>query len=244
MVSPKQKQVTAFWQKYKTALIRLDRALDKLDSMPKDPVQATLQSLGGSNPAVEIPGFDDQPLPKNQYVEDGQVKNIRDLKPDTVHHLFQEGQLPTEYDDLISLEEKNGYIQSKAVTNQGESKIKMHEPKALSSLFPDYQERIGLKADTEAYESDSGFGTQFPTSPNKGDTFLRVDSLPTKLFKFNGIKWIELDKERSSSYSYNDEYIRYLMNMIESGQYDAELLTDTERDQVEELIKGRLNGGS
>ena len=241
MVSPKQKQVTAFWQKYRVALQRLDKALDKLDQIPRGPVQATLRSIG--QPAnVEIPGLDDES--KNKVMEDGIYKDIRDLKPDTIHHMFQEGQLPIEYDDLISLEEKNGYIQSKAVTNQGESKIKMHEPKALSSLFPDYQERIGLKADTEAYESDSGFGTQFPTSPNKGDTFLRVDSLPTKLFKFNGIKWIELDKERSSSYSYNDEYIRYLMNMIESGQYDAELLTDTERDQVEELIKGRLNGGS
>jgi len=242
MVSPKQKQVTAFWQKYRVALQRLDKALDKLDQIPKGPVRATLKSIGGSNPAVEIPGFDDQPT--NKVIEDGVYKDIRDLKPDTVHQMFQEGQLPTEYDDLITLKEKNGYIQSRAVTNQGESKIKMHEPKALGLFFPDYQERIGLKADTEAYESDSGFGTQFPTSPNKGDTFLRVDSLPTKLFKFNGIKWIELDKERSSSYSYNDEYIRYLMNMIESGQYDAELLTDTEREQVEELIKGRLNGGS
>jgi len=242
MVSPKQKQVTTFWQKYRVALQRLDKALDKLDQIPKGPVRATLKPIGGSNPAVEIPGFDDQQT--NKVIEDGVYKDIRDLKPDTVHHMFQEGQLPTEYDDLITLEEKNGYIQSQAITNQGESKIKMHEAKALGSFFPDYKERIGLKADTEAYESDSGFGTQFPTSPNKGDTFLRVDSLPTKLFKFNGIKWIELDKERSSSYSYNDEYIRYLMNMIESGQYDAELLTDTERDQVEELIKGRLNGGS
>ena len=240
MVSPKQKHVTAFWQKYRVALQRLDKALDKLDQIPRGPVQATLKPIG--QPAnVEIPGLDDES--KNKVIEDGVYKDIRDLKPDTIHHMFQEGQLPTEYDDLISLEEKNGYIQSKAVTNQGESRIKMHEPKALGSLFPDYKSRIGLKADTEAYESDSGFGTQFPKSPNKGDTFLRVDSLPTKLFKFNGIKWIELDKERSSSYSYNDEYIRYLMNMIESGQYDAELLTDTERDQVEELIKaGKTNG--
>lgn len=241
MVSPKQKQVTAFWQKYKKALIRLDRALDKLDSIHKGPVQATLKPIGGSNPPIEIPGFDDEN--KNKVIEDGVYKDIRDLKPDTVHHMFQEGQLPTEYDDLITLEEKGGYIQSKAVTNQGESKIKMHEAKALGSFFPDYKTRIGLKADTESYESDSGFGTQFPKSPNKGDTFLRVDSLPTKLFKFNGIKWIELDKERSSSYSYNDEYIRYLMNMVESGQYDAELLTETEREQVEELIRTKESNG-
>ena len=241
MVSPKQKQITAFWQKYKTALIRLDRALDKLDSMPKGPVQATLTPLGGGNRPVEIPGFDDETHAK--VMEDGEVKNIRDLRPETVHHMFQEGQLPREYDDLITLEEKGGYIQSKAVTSQGESRIKMHEPTALKSFFPDYKQRIGLQADTESYESDSGFGTAFPKLPNKGDTFLRVDSLPTKLFKFNGTKWIELDKERSSSYSYNDEYIRYLYQMVETGQYDSELLTDTERDQVEELIRSKESNG-
>jgi hypothetical protein len=240
MVSPKQKQVTAFWQKYKIALIRLDRALDKLNSIPKGPVQATLTPLGGANPAVEIPGFDDQTLPKHTFVEDGVAKDFRDLKPETVHQLFQEGQLPKDYDDLILLEERNGYIHSKAITSRGESKVKMHEPSALSSIFPDYKNRIGISADNkEPIESESGFGTQFPKQPNKGDTFLRVDQLPTKLFKFNGLKWIELDKERSSSYSYNDEYITYLQNMVETGQYDPELLTDTERDQVEELIKNR-----
>jgi len=101
-----------------------------------------------------------------------------------------------------------------------------------------------LKSDnTEPVEGEIGFGTQFPKQPNKGDTYLRVDQLPTKLFKFNGQKWIELDKEISSSYSYNDEYIKYLVNMINTGQYDTELLTEAEKAQVEELIKsGRLNG--
>jgi len=237
MVSPKQKQVTAFWQKYKTALTRLDRALDKLDRVSPHPVKATLQPLGGSQSPDRIPGFDDQS--QGKFVEDGIIKDIRDLKPETVHHMFQEGHLPKEYDDLIRLEKKNGYIQSMAITNQGESQIKMHEAEALGSLFPDYKKRIGLKADAESYESNSGFGTSFPKEPNKGDTFLRVDQLPTKLFKYNGIKWIELDKERSSSYSYNDEYIKYLMGMIESGQYDTDLLTVTEREQVEELIRSR-----
>jgi len=236
MVSSKQKEVTAFWQKYRVALQRLDNALDKLDSIPKGPVQATLKPLySETQDPNEIPGFDDKS--QGKFVEDGILKDIKDLKPETVHHMFQEGQLPKEYDDLIRLEKKNGYIQSRAITNLGESNVKLHDPKALISLFPDYQQRIGLTADTEAYESSSGFGTQFPQSPNKGDTFLRVDQLPTKLFKYNGIKWIELDKDRSFSYSYNDEYIKYLMSMIESGQYDTELLSDSERLALDEFLK-------
>ncbi len=67
--------------------------------------------------------------------------------------------------------------------------------------------------------------------------FLRVDQLPTKLFKFNGIKWIELDKDRSSSYTYNNEYIKYLTAMIDNGQYDTELLSESERAAIDDFLK-------
>jgi hypothetical protein len=34
-------------------------------------------------------------------------------------------------------------------------------------------------------------GTSFPSSPTKGDFFLRLDFLPNRLFKFNGVHWIK-----------------------------------------------------
>ena len=233
MVSARQKEIDTVWSKYRVALQRLDRVLDRLGSMPAQPTTAVLRPL--NQPAVEVPGLEDQP---NMFFEDGVRKDIRDLKPETVHHLFTEGKLPAEYNDLINLQQRDNYIQSKAVTTQGESKPKLHETKALTGIYNDWDTRIGLNADnTQSYESHSGFGVKFPQEAHKGDTFLRVDQLPTKLFKYNGQKWIELDKEISQSYSYNDEYIRYLVNMIRTGQYDTELLTESERAQVEDLIR-------
>ena len=242
MVSPKQQAIDTVWSKYRVALQRLDKALDKLGSLPKQPTQAVLRPL--NQPKVEIPGLDDEPRFQTTFMVDGVATDIRDLKPEMVHNLFTDGKLPTEYNDLITLEKREDYIQSKAVTSRGESRPKLHQSEALRGIYPDWNTRIGLKSDnTEPVEGEIGFGTQFPKQPNKGDTYLRVDQLPTKLFKFNGQKWIELDKEISSSYSYNDEYIKYLINMINTGQYDTELLTEAEKAQVEELIKsGRLNG--
>jgi len=241
MVSPKQKAIDTVWSKYRVALQRLDKALDKLGSLPKQPTPAVLKPL--NQPKVEIPGLDDEPKYQTTFMIDGEPTDIRDLKPEMVHNLFTDGKLPPEYNDLITLEKREDYIQSKAVTSRGESKPKLHQEQALKGIYPDWTTRIGLKSDnTDPVEGEIGFGTQFPKQPNKGDTYLRVDQLPTKLFKFNGQKWIELDKEISSSYSYNDEYIKYLVNMINTGQYDTELLTEAERVQVEELIKtGRLN---
>jgi hypothetical protein len=87
-----------------------------------------------------------------------------------------------------------------------------------------------------------GFGTAWPDQPIKGDTFLRVDSLPSVLYKFNGQNWIEIDKKLSDQYSYDTAYIEHLISKIESGEYDAELLTEAELVQIEQQI-ARRNAG-
>lgn len=96
-----------------------------------------------------------------------------------------------------------------------------------------WQQSLELVADNEPITGNvTGFGISFPENPNKGDMFLRVDILPTVLYKYNGKKWIEIDKDLSDSYTYDDAYIDYLINKLESGEYDAELLTYAEREQI------------
>lgn len=81
-----------------------------------------------------------------------------------------------------------------------------------------------------------GFGTAFPTPATKGDTFLRVDRIPSALYKFNGVRWIEVDKSLSDQYVYDDAYIDHLISKIESGEYDPELLSAAEQDQIEHRL--------
>ena len=77
-----------------------------------------------------------------------------------------------------------------------------------------------------------GFGTQFPTAPQRGSMFVRVDRMPTALFKFNGRDWIEIDKNLSDEFSYDAAYVEHLIAKIDSGEYDPELLNDAERAQI------------
>lgn len=91
---------------------------------------------------------------------------------------------------------------------------------------------LSIGADTEP-APNAGFGTKFPENPGKGDVFLRVDMLPSKLFKWNDKKWIEIDKDTSDSYAYDVEYIKHLVEKLDRGEYDAELLTVAEQDQIE-----------
>ena len=77
-----------------------------------------------------------------------------------------------------------------------------------------------------------GFGLQFPTAPTRGSMYVRIDRMPTALFKFNGLDWIEIDKNLSDEFSYDAAYIEHLIAKIDSGEYDPELLNDAERAQI------------
>jgi len=108
---------------------------------------------------------------------------------------------------------------------------------ALRSLRPDL---FMLNVD-HGKEINSDFGTKFPDIANRGDIFTRVDTLPNKLFKYDGSRWIEVNKETSSAYLFNTKYVEYLISAIDSGQYDPELLSDEERSQIEDYLKIQKN---
>jgi len=107
----------------------------------------------------------------------------------------------------------------------------MHKD-VLLGMRPDM---LKLVADS-GRESKTSFGTTFPIIASKGDTFVRVDSLPNKVYKFDGSRWIVINKEQSTSYLYDQEYIKYLVEKIDKGEYDIELLSDIEKQQIEEYL--------
>jgi hypothetical protein len=96
---------------------------------------------------------------------------------------------------------------------------------------------MGLVADNTSRQSHSGFGINFPENPNKGDTFVRVDIMPSVLYKYNGSNWIAVDKNLSDSYTYDSAYIEHLINKISTGEYDPDLLSDSEREQVAHYLQ-------
>ena len=114
-----------------------------------------------------------------------------------------------------------------------ESKTKFVEIDALKLIPDNLNGPIG---------EVKGFGTQFPTAPTKGDMFLRVDQLPSVLYKFNGMRWIEVDKTLTDSHAYDTAYIDHLISKIDSGEYDPELLSDAERDSIERRLKNTTRG--
>jgi hypothetical protein len=85
--------------------------------------------------------------------------------------------------------------------------------------------------------SNTGFGNEFPAKPERGDLYLRTDYLPNRLYKFNEYKWIEVDKNATDVYAYNEMYIKHLIDQIDSGNYDVETLSDVEREQISQYLE-------
>jgi hypothetical protein len=102
-------------------------------------------------------------------------------------------------------------------------------------LMGAHPEVFKLVADS-ARSANTSFGTEFPKVAEKGDTFVRVDVLPNRVYKFDGTRWIMVNKDTSKSYIHDQEYIKYLVSKIDSGEYDIELLSESEKEQIEEYL--------
>jgi len=89
--------------------------------------------------------------------------------------------------------------------------------------------------------TQTSFGREFPAAPNRGDTFVKTDRMPSQLYKFNGDEWIIIDKNSTDNYTYDTAYIDHLINKISTGEYDPDLLSDIEREQVAERLNQTNN---
>lgn len=117
----------------------------------------------------------------------------------------------------------------------------IYEGKSYSiDAFKDHFPELSAVADNHpslGNASKADFGTEFPAKPTKGDLYLRTDYLPSKQFKWNGAKWIEVDKSITDALAYNEQYIQHLVDKLSTGEYDLDDLTDTEQSQVAEYLK-------
>lgn len=112
---------------------------------------------------------------------------------------------------------------------------KLFQKDALKELRPDL---FSAKADI-GKKSTSNFGTTFPRIAAKGDIFVRVDVLPNRVYKFDGRRWIEINKSTSMTYLTNPDYLEFLTNKIQSGEYDLDQLNDDEKEYILDHLKNQ-----
>ena len=184
------------------------------------------------------------------------------LKWERARRRKKENQNDTVVDDVKTItDDLDGHTTGDDVSNKPDPKVvaqPVFNPNIdFQSLEPqdqdDFPERNTLYVGPEKAKPDNeiedewqeqeqdgekiSFGRVWPRDAHKGDLFVKINTLPTTLYKFNGEKWIEVNKHLSDQYVFSDQYIDYLIWKISSGEYDPELLTDSERAQIELKLK-------
>jgi hypothetical protein len=138
----------------------------------------------------------------------------------------------------------NGYVEVEG---------KMVHSRVLLDLYPEVaadivrrklntesELNLAPRADNEplpANPSSATFGVEFPQNPTKGEMFLQISTLPSKLFKFNGNRWISIDKSITDLYTYNEEYLQYIIDSIDKGLIGLDDLTVGEQEQITQYLK-------
>jgi len=189
------------------------------------------QPEGWPGDPVVAPNYekDDGALSDDQLdqIKQGVKENEKQNEMEEVEHTSEENQDPEEV-------EVNG-IRAKKVGDYYEVRDKKMSGPVFAQQYPDIAKQFALQ--TSSRESRSGFGTRFPSDAIKGDVYLRVDVMPNKLFKYNGNKWMEIDKSTTDSYTYDEQYIHYLIEKLASGEYDIDQLSPSEQELVAEQLK-------
>ena len=66
--------------------------------------------------------------------------------------------------------------------------------------------------------------------------FVRVDTKPHRLYKWNGDEWINVDKNKTDSYLDDIEYLRHVVNELTSGGMSIDELSQSEQDAVTDFL--------
>jgi hypothetical protein len=208
--------------------------------------QVTAQAIDAGTyqaPELDIPVLENEEM-WAQRVIDEQKEAAEEQAKDQASHkalvkLFQDN-TPKEVEPVEPVEETKPVDEYNTPIRRGADyavryKGKVYNLDAFNKLYPS----MAIQADNDTLENASqcGFGERFPDNPMKGDMFIRTDYLPDRLFKWNGVKWIEVDKNTTDSYTYNQAYIQHLIEKLEAGEYEIEDLSDAEQAQVEQQIE-------
>ena len=112
--------------------------------------------------------------------------------------------------------------------------------KAVQSLNEKYnlvdKVNLGLVEDVPGGGGDAatGFGLEFPPAAKKGDMFLRVDLMPSRLFTFNDT-WNQIDKEEVSI-DYDDGYLNDLLVKLDKNEISLDDLSSGEQAKLVEIL--------
>lgn len=216
---------------------REDREFEKALETKREVAQALdrNQDLPVPTTVVETPDESPPPEPELAYLKEGHKMFFQGLKPMVAQPVSQPNapQDTEEFNEDLHDDHPSVKEAIKAWKKQNPDRTLKEQRAKLARGEISELPWMALIDNAELEPPPRiDFGTEFPITARKGDTFMRVDRLPNELYKFNGTDWMAVDKNLTDSYTYETAYLDYLIEALEKGQYELDHLNDSEREQI------------
>ena len=187
--------------------------------------------------------LDDGPLTNEEIDAINAAANVRVVPTETLfdskEEFFKRGK-----EIAKTIDANNGYLPENYANTQSYlttpwTWIESNQPGKTIEI-PDFSISPSVPTPKETH-ADFGAQGQMPSNPGKGDMFLRTDVLPNVLFKWNGLKWIEIPITSTDSYVNNPVYIDDLIKRVENREYPVDYLTLPEQEQISRQLNDQSN---
>jgi hypothetical protein len=174
------------------------------------------------------------------YIPPEPIMTVDDISKDSIVHPTETATVSSNevIVDSIEVKEPEVIIETENVTAEKQ----MFDPNSSHVVFDGKKMSIDnlrsirpdlIRSQTDSFPNKIDFGNEFPKYSVSGDTYIRVDVMPHRVYKFNGMKWMNVEKSENTTYLSNSQYLQFLINKLEQGKYDPEFLTNIERDEIE-----------
>lgn len=234
---------------------QVEQLKESIETLKTDPPDDPIPCYKCGTPLVDAPGIG-LFCPNRECDVIDNVKGEEPIVFQSDLHVYDDERLVSKFDKMQSVERPGDYLtpsdqelEDEDYDDEIKAAIKKWKAANPDDTIKNQRYKymrgeiaelpwMGLVADnTGGRQSHSGFGISFPENPNKGDTFVRVDVMPSVVYKYNGTNWMAVDKNLSDSYTYDSAYIEHLIDKISTGEYDPDLLSDSERQQVADYLQ-------
>jgi hypothetical protein len=216
-----------------------DEQLDQIQATAPEPVydpDTANALIADLEPEVPEPALPEKPIfEQHPYLTKG-FAHFENLPP--IVASVPAPPAPAEVNDPDDDENDNDIVkQAKHLWKLDNPTLTLKEQRRLMSVGEIDHEPWQDYLDDPRIARETGFGKELPLQGLRGDLFVLTSAMPTRLYKHTGKKWIEIDKNKTDVYTYNQSYIEYLMTKIESSEYDPELLTEGEQQQIKLFLE-------
>lgn len=214
--------------------------MDALDDLAKkinaEPIHKSIESESDSivksdiesSQAAEIKTKDSPNFSSNYY-----ARNTYTLQIPSINTNYIDSKKPeSESDTITQTTLKKRYCDDEEYVNY---EGKQTSIVALKSIRPDL-----IVSREEMKKPIITFAPQFPREAFKDEYCIRIDTTPHTVYRFtlknSNLYWALIDKNNTSVYLQNRDYVRYLVKKLENSEYDLEWLTAAEQEEISKLL--------